>query len=137
MSVKCDMRKLYKVTAGPYASVPRYERTYVTIYEFSEQAHKIRMNSAFALEEGAEPRYHGGLDKHVRQRLTGSAGMAPDYIVLKIRQVFVIHPPLCHGAEARIDPVYDFISRKFFQETEARSDFLNRKLGQVYFIAVI
>ena len=42
---KCDMSKLYEVSACAYASVLRYERIYAFIDEFFQKQGYIGMNS--------------------------------------------------------------------------------------------
>ena len=42
---KCDMSKLYEVSACAYASVLRYERIYAFIDEFFQKQSYIGMNS--------------------------------------------------------------------------------------------
>lgn len=56
--------------------------------------------------------------------------MAPDDVVLKILQVLVIHPPLRHRAEARVDAIDHLLGGELFQKLIASLDLRHRKIIQ-------
>ena len=103
------MRELHKITAGAHAPVLRDKLDDVGIDHPDEQFHQVRMDTRPGLQESSETGDHRRLDIDVRQRLPRSRGMASDDVVLEVDEILVIHPPLGHRAEARIDAVNNLL----------------------------
>ena len=108
--------QLHQVAAGAYAAVARYERVYAAVDELGQQFHHRGMDARTALQKRAGARYHRALYLDVAQRLARACAVAADYVILQVGKVFVIHTPLGHGAETRVDTVYHLVLYEFTEE---------------------
>ena len=57
--------------------------------------------------------------------------MAPDNIVLQVRQFIVVDAPLRHRAETGIDAINNLVGSELLQERVARLHLFHRQVGQV------
>src|SRR5580658_7217367 len=74
------------------------------------------MYAGISLHQTVEPRDHGGFYEFGREQAAAAGAVTADKIVLKLEQVPIANFILCHGPEARIDAIDQFVRRKFSQE---------------------
>ena len=97
--------ELHEVAAGTHASVLRDVRDDIGIDHTDKQFHQVRMDTRAGLQEGSQAGDHRRLHIDVRQRFSRPGRMASNDVVLKIGEIPVVHSPLRHRAETRIDAV--------------------------------
>ena len=127
------VRQLHQVAARPHRAVLRYVGVDAAVYERRQQPYHAGVHAAARLQQVRRAGHHGRLHVDVLQRLAGTRRVAAYDVVLQVAQVAVVHAPLCHRAEARVDAVNHLLRREALEELVAALHLVHLVVADAHF----